>query len=75
MRSRVVSVRDMRDKFGAEVRGFRYAFVLPTHSEGWDSHALVPTDPVAPPAANDGEAPRRRASDKKPTYIEIKPRS
>ena len=68
----------MREKFGAEVRGFRYAFVLPTHAEGWDAHALVPTQPAAnaaPVPANDGvEAPRRRAGDKKPTFIEIKPR-
>jgi hypothetical protein len=63
----------MKEKFGAEVRGFRYAFVLPNHDEGWDSHALVPAQP-APAAGNDGPGPRRRATDRKPTYIEIKPK-
>lgn len=72
----------MREKFGAEVRGFRYAFVIPNHGEGWDSNTLIPVPvpapaqaPVAPSAAADDTAvPRRRAGDRKPTYIEVKPR-
>lgn len=78
MRSRVVSSKDMREKFGAEVRGFSYAFVMPNHGEGWESNTLIPV-PVpapaqAPAAADDTAAPRRRAGDRKPTYIEVKPR-
>ena len=85
MRSRVVSSRDMKEKFGAEVRGFRYAFVMPTHGEGWQDHALVPAEAVPPQApaparaaqvSDDGSsAPRRRAGDRQPTYIEVKPRA
>ena len=62
----------MRETFGARVEGFRYAFVMPTHGEGWESNALVPAepDPLGAPAT-----PRRRAGDRKPTYIEIKPRT
>lgn len=78
MRSRVVSSRDMREKFGAEVRGFRYAFVMDSHGEGWDANTLIPV-PAEPPQAaaprTDDAQPRRRAGDRKPTYIEIKPRA
>lgn len=64
----------MRDVFRAEVRGFDYAFVMPSHGEGWESHSLVPEAPVPPEDAGAGQ-PRRRAGDKKPVYIEIKPKA
>ena len=79
MRSRIVRPSEMRDTFGREVRDFPYAFVMPTHGAGWETHAWVPAAPAAPapfPSASDGIAPpRRRAGDKKPTYIEIKPKA
>jgi hypothetical protein len=67
----------MRETFGSEVREFPYAFVMPTHGAGWDSHALVPADSSAPAPRHPSDAaaqPFRRAGDKKPTYIEIKPK-
>jgi hypothetical protein len=67
----------MRETFGGEVRAFPYAFVMPTHGEGWDSHAPVPAAPSEPPSGlrpDPGYTPRRRAGDKQPTYIEIKPK-
>lgn len=76
MRSRVVSSKDMREKFGAEVQGFRYAFVLPTHEMGWEANTLIPVpQPIVPAAADDSGSPRRRAGDRKPTFIEVKPRA
>jgi hypothetical protein len=64
----------MRETFGSEVRDFPYAFVMPTHGEGWESHALVPSAP-APTPSDIATPPRRRAGDKQPTYIEIKPKA
>jgi len=68
----------MREKFGAEVRGFQYAFVMESHGEGWESNTLIPVpvpSAAAPaPAADDTAALRRRAGDRKPTFIEIKSR-
>ncbi len=71
-------MRDMMTKFGAQVESFRYAFVLPKHAEGWEENAFHSTAPesAAPAPAPHLEAdgtPRRRAGDKRPTYIEIKP--
>ena len=75
-------MRDMKTKFGAEVEAFRYAFVLPNHGQGWDDHALAPEaagkalaaiPAVRPPQS--GAAPRRRATDKQPTFIEVRPRA
>ena len=61
-------MREMREKFGAEVKTFPYAFVLKSRYPGWDSQPQDPTDaqgnpmiPALPPH-------------KLPTYIEIKPR-
>jgi hypothetical protein len=71
MRSRIVRPREMRETFGTQVRDFPYAFVLPTHGEGWDAKVLAPV-PSEPPAAE--SAPRRRAGDKQPLYIDIKPK-
>ena len=72
-------MRDMKTKFGAEVESFRYAFVIPTHVPGWDQpleepptrEAGLPSLQAAPQSAS---APRRRATDKQPTFIEVKPR-
>jgi hypothetical protein len=79
MRSRIVRPNEMRETFGSEVRDFPYAFVMPTHAEGWESRALVPAPPSpsspSPSPADGAGLPRRRAGDKKPTYIEIKPKS
>lgn len=99
MRSRVVPMRDMKEKFGAEVQSFRYSFVLPNHGSEWDgANTLDPEDArtvlararSASPAAQAAQStlrprpveprmeglpsPRRRASDKQPTFIEVKPR-
>lgn len=99
MRSRVVPMRDMKEKFGAEVQSFRYSFVLPDHGSEWDgANTLDPADartalararaasPAAqatqgPPVPRPSEArieglpsPRRRATDRQPTFIEVKPR-
>lgn len=71
MRSRIVRPREMRETFGTEVRDFPYAFVLPTHGEGWDAKVLAPAVPEPPIAES---APRRRAGDKQPLYIELKPK-
>ena len=70
-------MRDMMAKFGAQVESFRYAFVLPTHAQGWEGGAFPAGDGAAAAPFQDGEAPpapRRRAGDKRPTYIEIKSR-
>lgn len=72
MRSRIVRPAEMRDTFGTQVRDFPYAFVLPTHGEGWDAKVLAPAETVAPRAA-ETVTPQRRAGDKRPVYIEIKP--
>ena len=60
----------MRETFGTEVREFPYAFVLPTHGEGWDAKVLAP--PQSPETPVVESAPRRRAGDKQPLYIDIK---
>lgn len=70
-------MQDMKTKFGAEVERFRYAFVLPLHMPGWDQPmAAAPVPEAAAPAvvAEGASAPRRRATDKRPTFIEVKPR-
>jgi hypothetical protein len=92
-------MRDMKEKFGAEVQSFRYSFILPDHGREWDgANTLDPDDAravlakarAASPAAQATQttlrplpveprteglpSPRRRASDKQPTFIEVKPR-
>jgi hypothetical protein len=83
MRSRVVPMKDMKAKFGAQVESFRYAFVLPTHGQDWDDHSLTPEAASKALAALPGtpadrpvaDSPlRRRATDKQPTFIEVRPR-
>ena len=96
MRSRVVPMRDMKEKFGAEVQSFRYSFFVPDHGSEWDgANTLDPDDArtvlarsrAASPAAQATQnprpakprretlpAPRRRATDRQPTFIEVKPR-
>jgi hypothetical protein len=100
MRSRVVPMREMKEKFGAEVQSFRYSFVLPNHGSEWDgsnsldpevARAVLAKARAASPATQATQAtprpqpvetrieelpaPRRRATDKQPTFIEVKPRS
>lgn len=92
-------MRDMQEKFGAEVQSFRYSFVLPNHGREWDcansldpeaARAVLAKARAASPAAQatrtaqapqplenriDGmPPPRRRATDKQPTFIDVKPR-
>jgi hypothetical protein len=89
-------MRDMKEKFGAEVQAFRYSFVLPNHGSEWDgANTLDPDDassvlakaraawpasqatqspPPAKPREESLPVPRRRATDKRPTFIEVKPR-
>jgi hypothetical protein len=71
MRSRIVRPGELRETYGTQVREFPYAFVLPTHGEGWDAKVRAPS---GPPVPESGEAatPQRRAGDKRPVYIEIK---
>jgi hypothetical protein len=77
-------MRDMMAKFGTQVESFRYAFVLPNHADGWEGNACNAASPAAAPsqtrmASAQTHTPdakpafRRRAGDKQPTYIEIKP--
>jgi hypothetical protein len=80
MRSKVVPVRDMVRKYQAEVREFAPAFVLPKHEGGWEEKALDPAEAEAAIAraaiAEALTASRtRRATDKKPKFIEIKRRA
>lgn len=37
MRARVVSLRDIHEKYRAEVKRFAPAFVIPRHAPGWDT--------------------------------------
>lgn len=37
MRARVVSLRDIHEKYKAEVKRFAPAFVIPRHAPGWDT--------------------------------------
>lgn len=76
MRSRIVRPREMRETFGTEAREFPYAFVMATHGEGWDDKVLPPAQPADPaPGPEAADAPRRRAGDRKPVYIEIRPKT
>jgi hypothetical protein len=72
MRSRIVRPGEMRETYGTQVRDFPYAFVLPTHGEGWDAKVRAPVEPPAS-RASEVPTPQRRAGDKQPVYIEIKP--
>ncbi|MBW8886519.1 MAG: hypothetical protein JF616_02075 [Fibrobacteres bacterium] len=74
MRSRIVRPGEMRETYGTQVRDFPYAFVLPTHGEGWDSNVRAPAETPAPLTAA-APTPQRRAGDKQPIYIEIKPKA
>lgn len=37
MRSRVVPLRDIHEKFGAEVKPFDPSFIIPRHVPGWET--------------------------------------
>lgn len=63
MRARVVPLRDIREKFGAEVKQFIPAFVIPRRFPGWEN--AEPGQPEFRPVLPGG---------KSPTYIEVKPR-
>ena len=74
MRSRIVRPGEMRETYGTQVRDFPYAFVMPTHGEGWEAKVRAPVEtPV--PRAGENATPQRRAGDKQPVYIEIKPKT
>jgi hypothetical protein len=65
----------MRETFRTEVREFPYAFVWPSHGEGWDAKVRAPAPlPAGPAPADRASTPRRRAGDKIPVYIEIRPK-
>ena len=63
-------MRDIREKFGTEVKTFAYAFVLKNHPPGWDSakpeHFLTPPPEPSPLAL---------PTSKTPKYIEVKLRA
>lgn len=65
-------MRDMREKFGTEVKSFPYAFVIAKHFPGWDSPASEKlTDQPEPARISTLPA---LASGKSPKYIEVKSR-
>jgi hypothetical protein len=72
-------MRDMKEKFGAEVESFRYAFVIPKRVPGWDEPlretealpVLSSPAPMGSVGATSAAAPSREAPRK---YIEVKPR-
>jgi hypothetical protein len=59
MRSKVVSQRDIREKYGAEVKEFHPAFVIPRRHPGWEESGTLrprgsifrPVFPAAPATA------------------------
>ena len=55
----------MKEKFGAEVQSFKYAFVIPSHMPGWDQPLQQPVTQALPPG---------HTALKLPLYIEVKPR-
>ena len=63
MRARVVPLKDIREKFGAEAKQFIPAFVIPRRYPGWD--LAHPELRVFQPVLTGGKAP---------TYIEVKPK-
>lgn len=64
MRSRVVSVREMRETFGAEVKPFAPAFVIPRRYPGWEE---------AEPGWYEASAERTRSiSPKTVRYIDVR---
>jgi hypothetical protein len=66
-------MRDMREKFGAEVKTFPYAFVIDKHYPGWDSP--VPGGPVEPPVTDRAPSLPALIAGKFPKYIEVKSRA
>ncbi len=75
-------MREMREKFGAEVKPFDYAFVFPRHYPGWDQPVEAKnretgdlgatTNPNRVDAA--ATAPLALPAGKTPRYIEVKAR-
>lgn len=66
-------MRDMKEKYGAEVQSFRYAFVLPSHLPGWDEPLPEPAARPSLPAL--ASASGTTSAGKSPRYIEVKPRA
>lgn len=73
MRARVVSLRDIHEKYGAEVKQFTPAFVIPRRFPGWDTMEQAATGgPVFRPVFPDGPV---LPDGKQPRYIEVKRRA
>jgi hypothetical protein len=50
MRSRVVSLRDIHEKYGAELKEFHPAFVIARRYPGWEESAILrPQGPIFRP--------------------------
>ena len=63
-------MREMREKFGVQVKAFTPAFVIPRHAPGWEAMDSAEAGGlVFRPASGPAEAPAKR-----PVYIEIKTR-
>lgn len=67
MRSKVVPIREMREKFGVRVKSFTPAFVIPRHAPGWEAMDSAEAEGLV--FRSPAEAPAKR-----PVYIEIKAR-
>ncbi len=63
-------MREIREKFGSEVKAFPYAFVLKSHPAGWDSQM---PNPFLTPSPN--PSPLALPTSKSPKYIEVKLRA
>lgn len=66
-------MRDMRDKFGAEVKTFPYAFVLAKHFPGWENLPLA--KPIGSNESNEFPAFAIITQGKAPKYIVVKSRT
>ena len=84
MRARVVSLRDIHEKYKAEVKRFAPAFIIPRHAPGWDTiegaeagsfvyrttEPSTPTSPTVPTSQTVSSLPAA-----KPVAIEIRRRA
>ena len=85
MRSRVVPIKEMQHKFGAEVKSFSYAFVIANHAPGWEASAFIPKEkdqekflvPHFPAFGNQANSilPQVQLKTKPAKYIEVKSRN
>jgi hypothetical protein len=66
-------MREMREKFGVEVKAFTPAFVIPRHAPGWETldgaeaEAMIFARPSSRPPMGD-----RGAEGRRPVNIEIR---